>query len=73
MSHLQQEELDWIIDQLNNIFDGDREILLVSYGNIHAYLGMTIDWSVDGRVISTMYNYLEDILTEAPDNFNGRT
>ena len=32
---------------------------------------MTIDWSVDGKVIFTMYDYLEDILAEAPDNFDG--
>ena len=33
---------------------------------------MTVDWSVDGRVIFTMYNYLEDILAEAPDDFDGK-
>ena len=32
---------------------------------------MTIDWSIDGKVIFTMYNYLEDILAEAPDDFDG--
>ena len=32
---------------------------------------MTIDWSVDDRVIFTIYNYLDDILAEAPDDFNG--
>lgn len=32
---------------------------------------MTIDWSVDGRVIFTMYHYIEDILVEAPDDFDG--
>ena len=32
---------------------------------------MTIDWYVDGKVIFTMYDYLEDILTEEPDDFDG--
>ena len=32
---------------------------------------MNIDWSVDGKVIFTMYDYLENILAEAPDNFDG--
>ena len=32
---------------------------------------MTIDWSVDEKVIFTMYDYLEDILAEVPDNFDG--
>ena len=31
---------------------------------------MTIDWSVDGKVILTMYDYLEDILAEAPVEFD---
>ena len=32
---------------------------------------MTIDWSGDGKVIFTMYDYLEDILAEALDDFDG--
>ena len=32
---------------------------------------MTIDWSVDGKVIFTMYDYLEDILAEALEDFDG--
>ena len=31
---------------------------------------MTIDWSVDGIVIFTMYDYLEVILAEAPNDFD---
>ena len=67
LSHLQQQELDNIIDHLNGIFGSEGELLAASYGKIHEYLGMTIDWSVDGKVIFTMYDYLEDILAEAPD------
>ena len=37
-----------------------------SYGKIHKYLGMTIDWSNDNMVKFTMYDYLEDILLEPP-------
>ena len=32
---------------------------------------MIIDWSVDGKIIFTMDDYLEDILAEAPDDFDG--
>ena len=71
LSHLQQQELDNIIDHLNNIFGSEGELLAASYGKIHGYLGMTIDWSIDRKVIFTMYDYLEDILAEAPDDFNG--
>ena len=71
LSHLEQDELDKIIDHLNGIFDSDKELIATWYGKIHEYLGMTFDWSVDGKVIFTMYDYLEDILAEAPDNFDG--
>lgn len=70
LSHLQQEELDKIIDYLNDIFGSDGEILLALYGKIQEYLGMTINWSEDGKVIFTMYDYLEDILAKASDDFN---
>ena len=33
-------------------------------GAIHTYLGITIDYSEHNKVKFTMYNYLEDILTE---------
>ena len=62
LSHLQQQELDNIINHLNNIFGSEGELLAASYGKIHEYLGMTIDWSVDWKFIFTMYDYLEDIL-----------
>ena len=42
-----------------------------SYGKIHEYLGMTINWSDDSMVKFTMYDYLEDVLLEAPDNMVG--
>ena len=31
---------------------------------------MTIDWSIDGNVRFTMYDYLENILQEAPPEFD---
>ena len=47
LSHLQQQELDNIIDHLNNIFGSEGELLAASYDRIHEYLGMTVDWSID--------------------------
>jgi hypothetical protein len=46
--------------------------LSASYGEVHEYLGMTIDYSEDGQVKFTMYDYLEDILAEAPDDMDGK-
>ena len=71
LSHLEQQELDKIVDHLNDIFGSEGELLVASYGKIHEYLGMTVDWSVDGKVTFTMYDYLNNILAEAPDDFDG--
>ena len=46
-------------------------MLTASYGKIHEYLGMTINWSTEGKVVFTMYDYLEDILSEVPADFDG--
>lgn len=43
LSHLQQGELDKIIDELNEVFGSEGELLAASYSSIHEYLGMTID------------------------------
>ena len=63
--------MEKIINALNKIFESDRDLLTASYGRIYEYLGMTIDWSTEGGVVFTMYDYLEDILDEAPDEFDG--
>ena len=60
-----------MINQLNDVFGGDGDLLVVSYGQIHEYLEMIIDRLVDGRVIFTIYDYLEDILAETPYDFDG--
>ena len=62
LSHLDQGELDKISDILNEVFGSDRDLLTASYGRIHEYLRMTIDWSTEGVVVFIMYDYLEDIL-----------
>jgi hypothetical protein len=38
---------------------------------IHDYLGITIDYSKKQKVKFTMYDYLEDILDEIPDDMKG--
>ena len=49
-SCVHQSVLDNIIDELNKVFGKDGPKLSASYGKIHEYLGMTIDWSIDGNV-----------------------
>ena len=71
LSNLQQQELDKIVGHLNDIFGSEGELLAASYGKIQGYLGMTVDWSVNGKDVFIMYDCTEDILAEAPDEFDG--
>jgi hypothetical protein len=55
ISHVTQTVLDDVIDQLNAEF-GTIKKLAASYGKIHDYLGMTINYLEDGKVKFTMYD-----------------
>ena len=37
-------------------------------GLVYEYLGITIDYSIAGKVVFTMYNYLEDVIVEAAND-----
>ena len=50
LSCVHQSVLDNMIDELNKEFGKDGPKLSASYGKIHEYLGITIDWSFDGTV-----------------------
>ena len=71
LSFVRQNELDKIIAALNKIFGSDGDLLTASYGKVNEYLGMDIDWSTEGMVVFTMYDYLEDILDESIPEFDG--
>lgn len=70
LSYIHQSALDNIVDKLNEVFGQDRPKLIAMYG-INDYLGIAIDWSSDGRIRFTMYDFLEDVLEEALFGFNG--
>ena len=44
---------------------------MVTWGKVHDYLGMTIDYSVPGKVIIRMDDYVKAILDEAPSDMDG--
>jgi hypothetical protein len=40
----------------------------VTPGKIHEYLGMTIDYSIPEKVQMTMFDYIDNLLVEMPDD-----
>jgi hypothetical protein len=71
ISHMKQSVIDSVLEDLNKEFGTTRKPLSATTGMIHDYLGITIDYSEKGKVKFTMYDYLEDILEEMPDDMNG--
>ena len=65
VSHKDSKVFDEFLKELQKDF-GKEDELTETKGCIHEYLGMTIDYSLAGKVVFTMYNYLEDIIVEAP-------
>ena len=70
-SHLEQSVLDDLVKELNNVFRTSKKELAETKGDIHEYLGLTIDFSgrynpndpnKTGQVVFTMYDYIEDII-----------
>jgi hypothetical protein len=71
ISHMEEDVIKNMVKDLNGIFGQDGTLLEASYGKVHEYLGMTIDYSEESVVKFTMYDYLEDILAESPDDMKG--
>jgi hypothetical protein len=67
ISHCKTKVMDSIIEYLRqeyeSIFEDGSGAMTVSRGNIHKYLGMTLDYSIRGQVKITMFNYVDEILT----------
>jgi len=63
-SHKSQIELDKMMCIINQKFKTEKQELTVTNGNVHDYLGIKIDFSDPKLVRFTMYNFLEDILSE---------
>ena len=38
-------------------------------GRVHEYLGITIDYSLPGKVVFTMFDFLEDVIVEHSKKF----
>jgi hypothetical protein len=65
ISHIDQQVLENILDALNERF-GKEQPLTVTRGKVHDYLGMTIDYSEEGKVRFSMIDFIDGVLSEVP-------
>jgi hypothetical protein len=72
ISHVDPAVVSQIIDLLSGEF-GKEAPLTINRGKVHDYLGMTIDYSDNGKVKILMDNYIKSILDELPADMNGES
>ena len=50
---------------------GKIEKMTITRGKVHKYLGTTIDYSLPGKVIFLMIDYIGKMLDNIPENMKG--
>ncbi len=50
---------------------GNEDPLTITRGKVHEYLGMTIDFSIDGKVMFKMFDNIKTMLDALPADFGG--
>jgi hypothetical protein len=70
ISHVDAEVVTGIIEQIDEEF-GKEAPLTITRGKIHEYLGMTLDYTEPGKVKIKMLDYVEKMLADLPEKFDG--
>jgi hypothetical protein len=70
VSHYEQNVVDDLISKLDGIY-GKTDPMTVNRTEVHQYLGMTIDFRVKGEVRITMYDYIQKMLNDLPEDMIG--
>ena len=70
ISHADSRVVDNIIDMLEQEF-GKEAPLTIRRGKIHNDLGMVLDFTIAGKVIICMDNYIKNMLSELPEDMEG--
>ena len=59
----EQSVLEDFLGDLRSRF-GQEDKLTENTGLVNEYLGITIDYSIAGKVVFTMFNYLDDVIVK---------
>ena len=70
ISHANSRIVDTIINMLEQEF-GKEAPLTICHGKVHEYLGMTLDFTLAGKVQIRMEDYIINMLTELPEDMDG--
>ena len=70
VSHVDAKEVEKFVQQMEETF-GQETPLTVSRGQVHNYLGMTLDFRTKGEVQISMEHYINMMLQDAPEEMKG--
>ena len=70
VSHVDMAEVEKFVRKMEETFGNDTP-LTVSRGQVHDYLGMTLDFRTKGEVKINMEHYIDMMLQDAPDEMKG--
>jgi hypothetical protein len=70
ISHKEKDVVKSVIDYLSGRY-GKEAPLTVNSGKTHRYLGMVLDYSMDGKVQISMGDYIDEMLKSLPDSMAG--
>jgi hypothetical protein len=71
LSHAQECVLDELIGLINAKYGSEDAPVTVTKGKVHDYLGMTLDYSQEGKVAIRMDEYVAELLMGAPPEMEG--
>ena len=63
VSHKEQSVLEDFLGNLRSEF-GQEDEMTENTGLIHEYLGILINYSIAGKVVFTMFNFIEVVIVE---------
>ena len=72
ISHVDREVVNSVIDYLSRRY-GKEAPLTINRGKIHCYLGMVLDYSMNGKVQISMHDYVRDLLASLPEDMTGKS
>jgi hypothetical protein len=68
ISHEDSAVTQSIVALLQEKYGSEDAPVTVTYGKVHDYLGMTLDYSKTGKVIINMTRYVTDLLNNVPED-----
>jgi hypothetical protein len=67
ISHRSHQVVSEIMQLMKDEFGKDMD-LTITCGRVHDYLGIQIDFTKKGKVIMTMFDYIDELLKECPED-----